>query len=222
MATGLLLATSLLLLIWQTVSWLCCMHFWGVKSKETAENFWTVFKVILGQISPSNVQKKLQSQNVESWVLLPCQHWHLGSVQCYWETRSNVKLKEQHALTWNNQNSKTIFFLTHLLLQFLAVISRFGPHWTIVIFVTQNNFKNGPGISNPLLGFYPIFLSSSNVQLFPNVRLSKVSLSKCINDVVHGHEHTHLDCVCWCSVFGHVTRYSILLLTGCTNSLWRP
>ncbi len=45
---------------------------------------------------------------------------------------------------------------THLLLRILAVIGRFGPHLTIVmIFVTQNNFKNGPGISDRLLGFYP-------------------------------------------------------------------
>ena len=43
----------------------------------------------------------------------------------------------------------------HLLLRVLAVISRFGPHLMIVmIFVTQNNFKNGPGIFDHLLGFY--------------------------------------------------------------------
>ena len=42
---------------------------------------------------------------------------------------------------------------TQLLLRILAVIGRFGPHLTIVmIFVTQNNFKNGPGISDRLLG----------------------------------------------------------------------
>ena len=44
---------------------------------------------------------------------------------------------------------------THLLLRILAVIGRFGPHLTIVmIFVAQNNFKNSPGISDHLLGFY--------------------------------------------------------------------
>ena len=42
----------------------------------------------------------------------------------------------------------------HLLLRILAVIGRFGPLLTIVIFVTQNNFKNGLGISDRLLGFY--------------------------------------------------------------------
>ena len=41
------------------------------------------------------------------------------------------------------------------MLPILAVIVRFGPHLTIVmIFVTQNNFKNGPGISDRLLGVY--------------------------------------------------------------------
>ena len=45
---------------------------------------------------------------------------------------------------------------THLLLRILAVIGRYGPHLMIVmIFVTQNNFVNGPGISDCLLGFYP-------------------------------------------------------------------
>ena len=44
----------------------------------------------------------------------------------------------------------------------LAVIGRYGPHLMIVmIFVTQNNFKNGPGISDRLLGFY-----QSYAQLF--------------------------------------------------------
>ena len=42
-------------------------------------------------------------------------------------------------------------------MRILAAIGRFGPHLTIVkIFATQNNFKNGPGISDRLLGFYPI------------------------------------------------------------------
>ena len=44
------------------------------------------------------------------------------------------------------------------LLRILAVIGRYGPHLMIVIFVTQNNFQNGPGISDRLLGFYPTFL----------------------------------------------------------------
>ena len=50
----------------------------------------------------------------------------------------------------NKTNKKT-----YLLLRILAVIGRFGPHLMIVmIFVTQNNFKNGPGISDRLLAFY--------------------------------------------------------------------
>ena len=44
---------------------------------------------------------------------------------------------------------------SNLLLRILAVIGRFGRHLTIVVtFVTQNNFKNGPGIFDRLLGFY--------------------------------------------------------------------
>ena len=73
---------------------------------------------------------------------------------CYWETRSNVK--GQHAPTrtdYQRQNMKK----NHLLLRILAVISRYGSHLMIVmIFVTQNNFLNGPGISDRLLGFYHI------------------------------------------------------------------
>ena len=43
----------------------------------------------------------------------------------------------------------------HLLLRILAVIGRYGPHLMIeMIFVTQNNFLNGPGISDRHLGFY--------------------------------------------------------------------
>ena len=35
------------------------------------------------------------------------------------------------------------------------MIGRYGPHLMIVIiFVTQNNFLNGPGISDCVLGFY--------------------------------------------------------------------
>ena len=44
------------------------------------------------------------------------------------------------------------------MLQILAVIGRYGPHlMTVMLFVTQNNFKNGPGISDHLLGFYLAF-----------------------------------------------------------------
>ena len=50
---------------------------------------------------------------------------------------------------------------THLLLRILVVIGRFGPHLTIVmIFVTQNNFKNGPRISDRLLGFHLVGITT--------------------------------------------------------------
>ena len=57
----------------------------------------------------------------------------------------------------DSKQSKTkIYEKSHLLLRILAVIGRFGPHLTVVmIFVTQRNFSNGPGISDRLLGFYP-------------------------------------------------------------------
>ena len=42
----------------------------------------------------------------------------------------------------------------NLLLRILAVIGRYGCHFMIV---TQNNFKNCPGISDRLFGFYQIF-----------------------------------------------------------------
>ena len=52
----------------------------------------------------------------------------------------------------NNQRQKYIK-QNHLLLRISAVIGRCGPHLMIVmIFVTQNNFLNGPGISDRLLG----------------------------------------------------------------------
>ena len=56
----------------------------------------------------------------------------------------------------DSKQSKTkIYEKSHLLLRILAVIGRYGPHLMIVmIFVTQNNFENGPGISDRLLGFY--------------------------------------------------------------------
>ena len=78
--------------------------------------------------------------------------------RCYWKTRSNVK--GQHAPTQTdnqrqqqqqqqNENEKN----SHL--RILAVIGRYGSHLMIMmIFVTQNNFLNGPGFSDRLLGFY--------------------------------------------------------------------
>ena len=51
---------------------------------------------------------------------------------------------------------KNIREKNHLLLRILAVIGIYGPHLMIVmIFVTPQNFLNGPGISDRLLGFYP-------------------------------------------------------------------
>ena len=69
----------------------------------------------------------------------------------------------------DSKQSKTkIYEKNHLLLQILAVIGRYGPHLMIVmIFVTQNNFLNGPGISNCLLGFYPDFF---NLQMFSDIK----------------------------------------------------
>ena len=53
------------------------------------------------------------------------------------------------------QPKTKIYEKNHLLLLILAVISRYGPHlMTVMIFVTQNNFKTGPGIFDRLLGFY--------------------------------------------------------------------
>ena len=37
----------------------------------------------------------------------------------------------------------------------------------VMIFVTQNNFQNGPGVSNLLLGFYPFVSFASTLNLFP-------------------------------------------------------
>ena len=70
--------------------------------------------------------------------------------RCYLETRSNVKRQHELAIKDKIYEEKK----THLLLWILAVIGRYGPHLMIVIFVTQNNFQNGPGISDRLLGFY--------------------------------------------------------------------
>ena len=56
----------------------------------------------------------------------------------------------------SKQLKTKIYEKTHLLLRISAVIGRHGPHLMIVmIFVTQNNFENYPGISDRLLGFYP-------------------------------------------------------------------
>ena len=83
---------------------------------------------------------------------------NIGSKKAFtfWKTRSNVK--GQHAPTRNNQRQKYMK-KTHLLMRIVTVIGRYGLHLMIVmIFVTQNNFENGPGISNRLLGFYRPFL----------------------------------------------------------------
>ena len=79
--------------------------------------------------------------------------------RCYWETRSNVK--GQYAPTRTDNQRQKYMKKTHILLRILAVIGRFGSHLMIVmIFVTKSNFKNGPGISDRLLGFYRILLFS--------------------------------------------------------------
>ena len=74
----------------------------------------------------------------------------------------------------NLKQAKTkIYEKNHLLLQILAVIGRYGPHLMIVmIFVTQNNFLNGPGVSDHLLEFYPGF--TGNI-LFSTVNSMKVT-----------------------------------------------
>ena len=56
----------------------------------------------------------------------------------------------------SNWQSKTkIYEKNHLLLRILAVIGRYGSHLMIVmIFLTQNNLKRRPGISDRLLGFF--------------------------------------------------------------------
>ena len=53
----------------------------------------------------------------------------------------------------DSKRSKTkIYDKTHLLLRILAVIGRYGSNLMVVMmFVTQNNFLNGPGISDRLL-----------------------------------------------------------------------
>ena len=64
-------------------------------------------------------------------------------LHCYWETRSNVKLKGQHVPTGTDNQRQKYMKKTHLLLRILAVIGIYGSHLMIVnvmIFVTQNNF----------------------------------------------------------------------------------
>ena len=59
--------------------------------------------------------------------------------QYYWETRSNVK--GQHEPTRTDNQRQKIYEKTHLLLQILALIGRYGSHlMTVMIFVTENNF----------------------------------------------------------------------------------
>ena len=80
-----------------------------------------------------------------STIALPTSAYRKRS-RCYWETRSDLKQLKATILKKKK---------THFLLRILAVIGRSGPPLTIVmIFVTQDNFKNGPGISDRLLGFY--------------------------------------------------------------------
>ena len=58
---------------------------------------------------------------------------------------------------------------THLLLRILAVIGRYGSHLMIVIFVTQNNFSDGLGISDRLLGFYQLLINKCvNMHVYQN------------------------------------------------------
>ena len=67
-------------------------------------------------------------------------------------------------------------FLITLCLLILAVVGRCGPHLMIVmIFVTQNNFLNCPGISDRLLVF--------------NRRKKKEKKEKEKKEDKHRHEH---------------------------------
>ena len=96
------------------------------------------------------------------WVRLPCQHRHLGSVhvdtgKLGQMSKGNMRRLEtlKTKIFERKKRRKKRRRKTHLLLRLLAVLSRDGPHLTtVMIFVTQNNFKNGPGISDHLLGFY--------------------------------------------------------------------
>ena len=83
---------------------------------------------------------------LKSWVRLPCQLRHWGSIHIV-----TGKLGQTLKGCTDSKQSKS----KHFLLQILAVIGRYGFHLMIVmIFVTQNNLKNGPVIPNHLLGFY--------------------------------------------------------------------
>ena len=84
-------------------------------------------------------KKKMQSENVESWILLPCQHRHLGSVHV--DTGKLGQMSKGNMRRLETIKDKNIVEKTRLLLRILAVIGRYGPHLIIVmIFVTQNNF----------------------------------------------------------------------------------
>ena len=59
--------------------------------------------------------------------------------------------KQSEKNIWKNTHRNSLFVVDFG----ISVISRHGPHlMTVMIFVTQNNFKNDPGISDRLLGFY--------------------------------------------------------------------
>ena len=78
----------------------------------------------------------------------------------------------------SKQSKKKIIEKTHLLLQITAVIGRYGPH--LMIFVTQNNFLNGPRISDHLLGFYPTFFPNKQMPCIYRVTLVTDSLKRLI------------------------------------------
>ena len=79
----------------------------------------------------------------------------LIAVACY---RGRLPSSTLSTPTRNNQRQKYMMKKTSFGCN--RLIGRPGPHLTIVtmIFVTQNNFKNGPGISDRLLGFYRFVL----------------------------------------------------------------
>ena len=73
----------------------------------------------------------------------------------------------------------------YLFLRISAVIGTYGPHLMIVIFVTQNNFKNGPGISDRLLGFY----QSQSLVKYKETVGNSWTVFKVILD--HKYHHNH-------------------------------
>ena len=93
---------------------------------------------------------------VASTIVLPKSALRKRS-RCYWETsqtsKGNMSKGNMRLLELTIKDKK--IWKTHLLLRILAVIGRYGSHLMIVrIFLTSNNFLNGPGISDRLLGFY--------------------------------------------------------------------